>query len=202
MSSRRQPTEERRRQIALAALEILGEKGVHRLTAMELARKVGIADGTIFRHFPGKKEIVQAAIAHLSDLLFEGFPPQERAPLERLERFFLQRVRLVRRFPAVLRVAMSDRLAEAAGEEGVQMVRALQERSTSFVLRCLKEAQTDGAIDAALDPQVLSWAVIGVLRGAALGDFPFSDGPGRHPLAPEKAWATVAAMLRGKGKAR
>lgn len=194
--TRRKPTEERRRQIAEAALEILGEKGVHHLTAMELARRVGIADGTIFRHFPGKTEIIRAAIGVVADRLFEGFPPEDPAPLDRLERFFLQRVRLVRRFPAVLRVAMSDRLAEAAGAEGVELVRSIQERSQSFIATCLSEAKARGDIGKDLDPVVLSWAVLGALRGAALGDFPFSDTPGRRAMTPERAWANVSALLR------
>ncbi len=191
MSTARRPTEERRQQIAEAALRIISGKGVHRLTAQELGREVGIADGTIFRHFKDKAEIVRAAIAHLEGVLFEQFPPQAEDPLERLRLFFVGRLTLVQRMPSVFLAAFSDRLEEAAGEDA-GAVRSIIERSQAFVRQCLTEAQERGQIDRRLSPDALTLMVVGTLQAAAFGH---RRGALKSQLDPTTVWQTIEIML-------
>ena len=170
MSSKRLPTAERRAQIAEAALRIISTQGVRRLTTAALAEQVGIADGTIFRHFKNKDEIVDAAIDLFEEALEGAFPPDEGEPLERLGSFVVMRLALVRKRPEILRLAFNDRLAEAAGREGAARVALLVERSMTFVRRCLAEAQERGEITQDAPLALLVWMVIGVIRGAAGND--------------------------------
>ena len=108
--------ETRRQQIAEAALRIIAARGHGRLTAAELAREVGIADGTLFRHFKDMREIVALAVDTLRQLLLQDFPPPAGAPpLERLEQFVLSRVRLAQARPELYALAWGGRLAEATG---------------------------------------------------------------------------------------
>jgi AcrR family transcriptional regulator len=195
MSNPRLPTEERRAQIADAALRIISSRGVHRLTAMELANEVGIADGTIFRHFKDKKAIVRAAIGRLEALLFEGEQPTQPDPLERLEAFFLRRLRLVQRLPSVFLAAFSDRLLEAAGDDA-QLVHSIIERSTRFVRECLAEAQKKGVLGPTVDVDVLTTIVIGTLQASA-----FLTHRSRRPKASaELTWQTLETLLRASGR--
>ena len=192
MAAPRQSTEERREQIVEAALRIISTKGVHKLTAMEIGRQVGIADGTVFRHFADKATIVLGAIDHLKSLLFAQFPPEDPDPLARLRKLFVSRLELVRRHPGVFRLAFSDRLEEAAGVEGAARVRAMVARSQKFVRDCLEEAQRQGKIDPALPPAVLTWVVMGTMQMAAFAE----KGNGREPLPdPETAWRTLETLL-------
>lgn len=191
MSTPRRPTLERRQQIAEAALRIISGKGVHRLTAQELGREVGIADGTVFRHFRDKAEIVRAAIGHLEALLFQGFPPAEVDPLERLRTFFVGRLTLVQRMPSVFLAAFSDRLEEAAGDDA-GVVRSIIQRSQAFVLQCLREAQEQGRLRPGLPPDVVALTVIGTLQAAAFarrrqGESSYFD--------PEAIWQVLEKMM-------
>lgn len=191
VSTARRPTEERRQQIAEAALRIISGKGVRRLTAQELGREVGIADGTVFRHFKDKAEIVRAAIAHLEATLFEGFPPQAEDPLDRLRAFFLGRLALVQRMPSVFLAAFSDRLQEAAGDEG-GAVRSIVERSHGFVRQCLAEAQERGRIGAALSVDALTLVVVGTLQASA---FSLHQRRNQHLLDPGTVWETIEILM-------
>lgn len=191
MSAPRRPTEERRQQIAEAALRIISGKGVHRLTAQELGREVGIADGTIFRHFKDKAEIVRAAIAHLEGVLFKNFPPEEEDPLERLRGFFIGRLTLVQQMPAVFLAAFSDRLEEAAGDDA-SVVRSLIERSQAFVRQALREAQERGQVAPSMDLDALSLVVVGTLQAAA---FAQQRRASKSRLDPSVVWQTLEIML-------
>src|SRR3546814_16022938 len=53
--TRGQRTQERIEQVTLA---LFAEKGVDRTTIGDIARAAGIAEGTIYRHYPSKEELV------------------------------------------------------------------------------------------------------------------------------------------------
>ncbi len=196
-STERLPTAERRRQIAEAALRIISNQGVSRMTAVTLAKEVGIADGTIFRHFKDKAEIIDAAINLLETALEATFPPPGGESLDRLGSFLVKRLTLVRKNPEIIRLALNDRLAEAAGDKGAARVERLVGRSKTFIHDCLLEAQREGHITRDTPVMLLVWMVIGVVRGASL---PGAHGePGREALAtasPDEVWTTVEAFLR------
>lgn len=191
VSTPRMSTEVRRQQIAEAALRIISSKGVHRLTAQELGREVGIADGTIFRHFKDKAEIVRAAIAHLEGVLFKSFPPEAEDPLERLQTFFVGRLTLIQRMPSVFLAAFSERLEEAAGEDA-GVVRSIIDRSQAFVRQCLAEGQERRLIDPTLSLDALTLVVVGTLQAAA---FARRRSSGKSVSDPIKIWQTVEIML-------
>ena len=197
MTTERLPTEQRQRQIAEAALRIVAEHGVHRLTAAALAAEVGIADGTIFRHFRNKEEIVHAAIDLFEKALESTFPPPTEDPLERLGSFMVGRLELVREHPEFLRLAFNDRLAEAAGEKGAHRIEGLVGRSVAFVRQCLEEAQNRGQVTREAPPMLLVWMVIGVIRGAATGGPLLAtvekDLPGASPT---QVWKALERFLR------
>jgi AcrR family transcriptional regulator len=55
------PTEER---ILLAALGLIGRRGVRRLGMQEIAESAGVSRGTLYRYFPGKEQVLAAAAAY------------------------------------------------------------------------------------------------------------------------------------------
>lgn len=194
----RLPTAERQRQIAEAALRIISTQGVRRLTAAALAEEVGIADGTIFRHFKDKEAIVSAAIDLFEAALEGTFPPKEGEPLERLGSFLQNRLALVRKNPELLRLAFNDRLAEAAGDDGAARVERLVERSVTLVHECLAEAQGRGQITRETPVMLLVWMVIGVVRGASTtGTHYVMARTALSAASPKKVWAILERFLRG-----
>jgi AcrR family transcriptional regulator len=191
---RRQRTEDRRPQIADAALRILASKGAAHLTAAELGREVGIADSTIFRHYRDMDEVVLAGIDRVRALLDQTFPPPEDPPLARLRALFLGRLALMHEHPAVLRLASSDRLEQVAGPEGARRLRETILRSRRYIEACLREAQARGEIPAQLDATVLGWMVRGTLQVAVAS----TAGPrSSESRTPEAVWEVVEALLRG-----
>lgn len=57
-----------RKRVLAAAEEVFGEFGGEASTE-EVARRAGVGIGTVFRHFPTKRDLVQAALAaHLAEL--------------------------------------------------------------------------------------------------------------------------------------
>lgn len=188
------PAAERKRQIAEATLEILALRGARELTAVQIAREVGIQDGSLFRHFASIEHMVAAAIDLFEERMAESFPNSAGEPMQQLRQFFLHRANLVTKHPHVMLLAFDNRLSEIAGDKSAQQVRRMVERSVGFVRRCLEATQRDGIVRTDVSAEVLIWIVIGVLRGACGA----SAGPRAKPspaLAPEKAWHALEMLL-------
>jgi len=63
ISTRRtQAADETRRLILAAAKELYLEKGYRQAPSRELARRAGVAEGTVFAHFPDKASLLAAAL--------------------------------------------------------------------------------------------------------------------------------------------
>ena len=187
-------TEVRRREIADATLALAVEHGISKLTTAAIARAVGLAEGTIFRHFASKEGIVLAAIERLDELLLASLPLGHSDPLERLGAFFESRVTMMGARPGVARILFSDELAVAAGEAGVEAVRQVQRRSLGFVRGCLEETHARDLLRPGLKPDDL----IVVVQGAALALVNFG-----HVIAADRppegrarqVWTTLKTMM-------
>lgn len=186
----RKPTADRRLEIADAALQVIAREGLGKFTAASLARQVGVSDGALFRHFPSMDGIIAAAIDRADQILFEGFPPTDEDPLERLGTFYCRRLAAIGTHPGVVRVIYSNELAQAAGEEGAGRVAGFKRRSVEFVRGCLQEAARKGLLTDAGKPRELAVIVLGSIMAVALSP------EGSPSLNPQELWKTLERMLR------
>ncbi|HET7628654.1 MAG TPA: TetR/AcrR family transcriptional regulator [Bacillales bacterium] len=53
---------EKQKQIMIAAIEMFSEKGYASSSTSEIARRAGVAEGTIFRHYKTKEKLLQAIV--------------------------------------------------------------------------------------------------------------------------------------------
>lgn len=191
----RKPAEDRRRDIADAALRVIAEQGLGRFTALAIAREVGVSDAALFRHFATMDDIVLAAIARAEEILFPAEPPAEGDPLDRLGRFFQQRVAAIDANPGVARLVASDALAQAAPPAGVARVAELRRRSVGFVGACLEEAARGGVLAEELAPAEAGVLVVGAILALTQGPRLELKQGRAGPLA-GRTWRALEALLR------
>lgn len=56
----------RKESVILTAIEIIDELGIQGLSTREIAKRQGISEGTLFRHFHSKNEIILAVLEYFS----------------------------------------------------------------------------------------------------------------------------------------
>ncbi len=56
----------RKERVVITVIDILDELGIQGLSTREIARRQGISEGTLFRHFKNKNEIILAVLEHFS----------------------------------------------------------------------------------------------------------------------------------------
>jgi TetR/AcrR family transcriptional regulator, repressor of fatR-cypB operon len=84
--------------ILRAALELFTEKGIHATTTKDIARRAGVSEGALYRHFASKQELAEDLyLTHLSHftaqldksvLPHKGFPERLEALVGGCFRFF------------------------------------------------------------------------------------------------------------------
>jgi len=191
----RRPAEDRRREIADAALRVIANQGLGRFTALAIAHEVGLTDGALFRHFPSKEAIVDAAIDRVEELLFEGFPPDADDPIDRLGAFFRRRVAVIREHPGISSLVATEELAKAGSSEGVKRVTEFRRRSTEFVRSCLAASERRRLLAPGLGAEEAAVLVLGALLALAHTTIaPPHEAIAK--LAP-RVWSALESFLRG-----
>ena len=92
----RQPTEIRQEQIKQAVLDIIHTDGLKNLSTRMLAQRIGMSEGTIFRHFPTKQDIILSIISDVQrDFIgsLRTIANSNIEPEERLKKFLCQTVK-------------------------------------------------------------------------------------------------------------
>ena len=92
----RQSTEIRQEQIKQAVLEIIYTDGLKSLSTRNLAKRIGLSEGSIFRHFDSKQDIILAIIKDVqNDFIgsLRAIANSNQQPNERLGEFLCQTVK-------------------------------------------------------------------------------------------------------------
>ena len=80
-----------RQKLMQAASALILEVGFEAMTTAAVARRAGVSEGTIYRHFPSKEALAEAVFADIwrifNEYMEAHLPPRE-LPRERLDAFF------------------------------------------------------------------------------------------------------------------
>ncbi len=108
---------EKQIRILEAAVDIFSEKGFAAASTSEIAQKAGVAEGTIFRHYKTKKELLLAIAGPIATKLVAPFLVRDFAklldlPYERIDDFFRaiarDRLRFVRSNAKLIRILYQE----------------------------------------------------------------------------------------------
>ncbi len=161
--------------ILRAALELFAEQGYARSTTSALARKAGIAEGTLFRHFKSKEDVLLALLERVRDHLMRGLerylaPSGKERGYERV----LSTVRGYYAFATQHKEEFSIIFREASTQFGGDAQASQSIKGTySFLIACLQnaieEGQRDGSITPACNGADTASLILALIIGLARG---------------------------------
>ena len=155
---RRLSAEERREMIARAALALFAERGYERTTTREIARAAGISEGTIFKYFPTKRDLL---LAFFSREVFEPlqsiFTPEGPVDDYQVMRAFIaDRFELWHRHRNLMKVIIGEALFS---KEMVAHLNRLTAPALDIVEGYFRRRIADGAFRA-VDVPIMARAVL------------------------------------------
>jgi AcrR family transcriptional regulator len=179
--------EDRRSQIMEAAADVFSRRGYHGATIRQIARRAGLAEGTVYLYFPSKRDVLVASWEHVA--LSTIVPLLDRAAAIEDDEAFLtalvtNRLDVLRRHAAFFRLVLQQADVDPA------LHKALQERIQAIktlVGGYLRQRIGRGAFRRVSVPVVMR-AVAGMMMGIALID--------AHDPEPLFAQYSVEAVAR------
>ncbi|NOX45409.1 MAG: TetR/AcrR family transcriptional regulator [Chlorobi bacterium] len=91
----RKPTDIRQEEIKSAVLSIIFRDGLKKITTRNIAREVGLSEGSIFRHFNSKKDIILSIMDNVINDLIESLREislKDSPPADRLHDYLCKTV--------------------------------------------------------------------------------------------------------------
>ena len=108
--SLRLSTVERQKQIIDEAIKIIHEKGFASLSIRELAKKVGISEPAIYRHFSSKEDIVVGILNRMIEFgeIIENNIKDIKNPKEKIKQFIYLHLELLEKNPQMTSIIFSE----------------------------------------------------------------------------------------------
>lgn len=164
---------EKEKRILEAAIAVISEKGFSASSTSEIARLAGVAEGTIFRYFKTKKDILRGILILLvniigAPLILDSFKKilfnEEQKDLRSIIKALLQdRFALMEEIYPMLRIVVT----EAMYHEDIRKI--LYDKIISRALEIFKlfreEMVAKGLMNDNIDPMVASRSIYGNLVG-------------------------------------
>lgn len=192
----RKSHEQRQQEIVQAALELAADQGVARATTAAIAERVGIAQPTVFRHFPDRDAIFRAAIDWVGQGMGEAIRPLFAGPGpadHRLRQVLRAQLAYIARFKGMPRILFSDRL-HLESPELKAAVRTVMGGYADRLTGLIREGAQEGRFPLVRDPATAAWQVVALIQGTllrwSLYDFSHDLEEQAEPL-----WEFVARAL-------
>lgn len=164
-------TEESRRRLIDAAIELIGTKGYAGTTLVEIGLRAGVSRGLVTYHFGSKEACIREVIKEIRS----GTPPRSAlevdgirglAALDSMSERYLRSY--VRGHPAGRAIFVAIVESISSTPELLDVVVENDEGFRSLVRGVLREAIEDGEITHDVDVDLQSILITGLLRGSAL----------------------------------
>ena len=157
---------ERQKEIIVVALELISEKGIQGLTIKNLAKKIGITEPAIYRHYDSKTDILIAVLdlfKQNTEQLFEKELNNDGKAIDKIEHLFTKHFTSFSATPALVSVIFSE---EIFRNEPVLISKISEviDRNDKILTTIIVNGQKNGEIRTDIEAKYLSTIIMGTLR--------------------------------------
>ena len=189
------PADGRRRELVLAAYQLIAESGLEELRTRDIAAKVGINISTLHYYFETKEDLIAAVVDHMTELfrtLRAPLAPGASALEELRHSFVTQMYR--RRVEPSLELVVHEMMLRARRDEKVRARLELMLLGwNGYVESVIARGVRDGDFARDLDPKVAAAVVTSYTMGSNL-----QQGVRPSSFSQEAGYERLVSLLRPK----
>ena len=160
----RESTNIRQEQIKKAVLDIIAEEGLHNFSTRNLAKRIGLTEGAIFRHFATKRDIIKGIMDDVArDLMASlrniAFKPEKAE--ERLFSFLCSHVTYLKQNRGITILLFSE-AAHLGDKELKNKLSQILAEQKQLVAKIVKDGIAEGIWDKAVNPDDIAMIYSGI----------------------------------------
>lgn len=164
------PAEERRAVTVETVIGLAAEQNPSEITTAAIAKRMNLTQGALFRHFPSKDAIWQAAMTWVAEHLLARIDHAIEAaetPLAALEAAFMTHVEFVAAHPGIPRMMFGE-LQRAEDTPAKRMARVLMERYRERLATLIDKGKAMGLLAREVDTVDAATLFIGTIQGLVM----------------------------------
>jgi AcrR family transcriptional regulator len=160
----RETTDIRQEQIKKAVLDIIAEEGLHNISTRNLAKKIGLTEGAIFRHFSTKRDIIKGIMDDVENDLVGSLrnitlKPEKAA--DKLFNYLCYNVKYLKENRGITILLFSEATHLGDKELKAKLNQILSEQK-QFIIKIVKDGISEGEWDKAVSPEDLAVIYMGI----------------------------------------
>lgn len=156
----------RRESLLVTAIEIIDELGIQALSIREIAKRQGMSEGTLFRHFKSKSELLLAVLDYFAQFdadITASVTLKKLPPLEAIRFFVRSYAVYYQNYPAITAILLIFDVLRHEPELAGKVHGIFNDRNR-FMKELVAAAQRAGALRADIDGESLADAIHGLIR--------------------------------------
>ena len=160
----RATTDIRQEQIKKAVLEIIADEGLHNISTRNLAKRIGLTEGAIFRHFPTKRDIIKAIMDDVANDLIGALRAVAERPgkvEEKLFNFLCKHVTYLKENRGITILLFSE-AAHFGDKELKGRLNQILSEQKQLIVKIIKEGISEGVWDKSVDAEDLAVIYMGI----------------------------------------
>ncbi|MDF2822322.1 MAG: transcriptional regulator [Clostridiales bacterium] len=160
----------RREGIIISTIEALNQVGLQNLSTKIIAKSEGVSEGTLFRHFKNKSEIMLAVLDHFcqyDDDIIQATINRELNPFEAIQYFVRTYAEYYESYPAIT-VVLQNFDSFLCDSELSATMRGIITKRMNFILETSEKAKKLGMIGSHIDCENLADLIMGGSREICL----------------------------------
>ena len=157
---------DRQKQIIQASLDIIANTGNRSLTIKNIAKKIGISEPAIYRHFESKLDILLGIIATIKVGRGADLSEIEKSKIktnDKIRKALLARANRFTKNPSLAAVIFSEEIFDDKSQLSEAVIEIMEESKNTMV-KIISEGQEKGEIIDIVDAEDLTLFIIGAFR--------------------------------------
>lgn len=184
------PADERRAVTVEAVIELAAEQNPSEITTAAIAKRMGLTQGALFRHFPSKDAIWEAVMVWVTERILarvDNATQMTESPLAALEAVFMTHIDFVAQHPGVPRLLFGE-LQRAGDTSAKRMARILITRYGERLSALIDKGKAQGELTAEVDTTAAATLFIGLIQGLVMQSLltgnssPIRNAPGAFAI--------------------
>jgi len=160
----RETTDIRQEQIKKAVLEIIADEGLHNMSTRNLAKKIGLTEGAIFRHFPTKRDIIKGIMDDVSNDLIGSLRNIALSPVkaeDKLFNYLCRNVKYLKENRGITILLFSE-AAHLGDKELKEKLNQILSEQKQFIIKIVKDGIADGIWDKKINAEDVAIIYMGI----------------------------------------
>lgn len=160
----------RKERLVLSAVEVIDELGYRGLTTREVARREGVTEATLFRHFKTKNELLLAVLEHYSQYdadIMASTKLRNMSPIDAITYFVNSYVEYYENYPAI--TAITQEFGTFSADPNLSgKTRGILATRIEHIKGLIEDAQRKGEIQSTVHSEKLADVIWGFCRYVCL----------------------------------